>query len=426
MIQALFTREEFKQQSEEFRIGAVISDGMWYSLPKWRKISKVTEPQITEWIERNLADGTLLQSETGAKSYRFPLESIEKWYDENELTLGIQLIDFLFPPRIWANLTETEGFIQAPLREIGIVSFTCSADVAREVTEALRGIARVRETEPNHYKSYCLNSQYVKSIIEGVFKGQPESDVGKIYSRAVAKRRELVDFPPEFSRGLVLFYKSFGKTLVKKAMDTISIFLPESEDQDTQVVMWVIAAIEKFDESTSVPFSGYLNSVLKRWPYDLPYTHLGKELSNFQRQRAKAIEALKQKTGETDFTSAEIAKEMDYERDLFHSLEEKHKIWLSARTPTTLTWAENSEEKTGHNIVQDLHRRPSSPTDILLANQISMSLINTALETECWEDAFAIISQVDVTDINISKIKEVSEEFIQSLGAEMGIALEGA
>lgn len=421
MIQAKFTAEEFKKQSPDFRIGAVISDGMWYSLPKWRKISKVTEAEITDWIERHLADGTLLQSETGAKSYRFPYESIIGWYRENNLVVGEQLIDFLFPPRIWNGLTETEGFLSAPLREIGVVSFICAPIVAKEVTQALRGKARVRENEPNHYKAYCLDSASVKEIVESVFKRHAEKNVGKIYSRAVAKRRELVDFTPDFSHGLVLFYKNFGKTLVKRTMDTISIFLPETEDQETQIVMWVIESIEKFDESASVPFSGYLNSVLKRRPYDLPYTHLGKELSNFQRQRAKAIVALKKKSdGRTDFSPGEIGDEMELDKHTFGGLEEKHKVWLATRSATTLTWGENGEEKLAKSLV-GTHGPSSAPTDIALANKLSYALVQTAIKTESYEDAFSIISQVDVSDINFSRIREVSEDFVQALGAELGI-----
>lgn len=424
MIQALYTRDDFKKQSEEFRIGAVISDGMWYSLPKWRKIARVSEETMEEWVSRHLANGMLLQSATGARSYRFPLESIHQWYEENDLDLNVQLIDFLFPPRIWDGMTETEGFLEAPLREIGIVSFTCSAPVAALITQRLKGIARVREAEPNRYKSYCLEASYVKSIVEEVFKNQEASEIGKIYSRTVTRRRELVDFTPEFSKGLVLFYKNFGRTLVKSSMDTINIFLPDREDQETQIVMWVIAAIEKFDESTSVPFSGYLNTVLKRWPYDLPNSHLGKELSDFQRQRARAIESLKQKTSRAEFATTEIAQEMEVDSSAFVSLEEKHKIWLASRNPATLTWTETSEEKVGANLHEGLHRGPVTISDIHLANRISLAVVQAALSTEAWDDALSIISQIDAHDINLARIKEVSEKFIQALGVEMGLGGE--
>lgn len=424
MIKATYNLETFKVLPDEFKIGAVISDGMWYSLPKWRKLAKVSEPVITEWIDRHLENGMLVQSSTGAKSYRFTHESIHQWYSDNHLSIEDQLVDFLFPPRIWDDLTETEGFLSAPLREIGIVSFACSAEVAAEVIQALRGVAKVQEPEPNHYKAHCLDASEVKDIVHEVFKRHSEQNIGKVYSRSVAKRRELVDFTPEFGHGLVWFYKNFGKTLVRRTMDTISIFLPEQEDRDTQITIWVLTAISKFDESTSVPFSGYLNSVLKRWPYDLPNLHLGDELSTFQRERSRAVKELRALNEDrTDFTSSEISQKMGVEHQTFAGLEEKHRIWLAARSATTLTWSENGQEKiSSSSVTSGNGDAETASNDIALAHKISWAVIQSAIETECFEDAFTVIDQIDRSNVSLAKISEVSDDFIQSLGFNLGIS----
>lgn len=412
-----FTKETFKKQSTDFRIGAIISDGMWYSLPKWRKMAGVSEQEINDWINKHLADGSLIQSATGAKSYRFPLSSIIAWYKKNGLNVRGQLLDFIFPPRIWDGMTETEGFLTAPLREIGIVSFSASTQAAEEIINALRGVARVREFEPGRYKAYCLNAQYVREIIDEETIRIGEEPEKKIYSRSEAKRREMSDFTPEFAQGLVIFYREFGKTLVKKEMETIKIFLPEPEDQESQILMWVLMAIEKFDESTGVPFSGYLNSVLRRWPYDLPSTHLGKDLSNFQRQRSKALNALKEKYGNKSFSHTDLAGEMGLEQSKFNDLEEKHRVWTKTQNATTLTWDENSDEK----IVDMSGINNQVSTDIKLANELSYATIQAALNTQQYNDAFTIISQIDLSELNMSKIKLVSETFIQELGYLIGI-----
>lgn len=426
-MSALYTKTSLKHKPVDFRIGAVVSDGMWYSLTKWRKIAKVTEEEINDWINDNLADGTLIQSETGAKSYRFPLESIQKWYDENNLEIGVQLIDSIFPPRIWDNMTEAEGFMDAPLREIGIVSFSGNTEIANKVSEALRGIAKVREFEPGRYKAYCLHASTVKGIIEDTlselekqprYKDMLKGINRKTYSRSEAKRREIVDFTPEFARDLVMFYKTFAKTLVKREMETIQIFLPDPEDQESQITLWVLTAIEKFDESTAVPFSGYLNSVLKRWPYDLPSTHLGKDLSQFQRQRSKAVERLREKYGdEKNFTNIELAEAMEMDQYHFNDLEEKHKVWTKSRKPTSLTWEENSDEKTP----EVPETTADNSTNILLAHKLSAAVVDTACSTGLYEDAFNILSQIDISEINMTKIDSVSDLFIQELGANFGM-----
>lgn len=420
MNAALYTKTTLRKESPDFRIGAVISDGMWYSLTKWRKVARVTEEEITEWIDKNLADGTLIQSPTGAKSYRFPLESILEWYNVNNIPLGTQLIDSIFPPRIWDRMTEAEGFMDAPLRQIGVVSFSGNTEIADIISESLRGIAKIREVEPGKYKAYCLNASYVKQIVEQdldnhkeLLRGTPK----KIYSRSEAKRREMADFSPEFANGLVMFYKTFGKTLVKKEMETIQIFLPDPEDQDSQITLWVLTAIEKFDESTSVPFSGYLNSVLKRWPYDLPSTHLGKDLSQFQRQRSKAVERLKEKYGEVkNFTNIDLADAMEMEQAHFNDLEEKHKVWSKSRKPASLTWSENSDEK-----MIEPDEQIITASDIALAHRLSKAIVQTACNTGLHEDAFAIIAQIDASEINMTQIDLVSETFIQELGVSIGM-----
>lgn len=218
-----------------------------------------------------------------------------------------------------------------------------------------------------------------------------------------------------------MFYKRFGRSLVKKDMETIQIFIPDPEDQESQITIWVMTAIEKFDESASVPFSGYLNSVLNHRPYDLPTIHLGKELSTFQRQRSKAVEALKKRWGEErNFTSEEMAAEMNMGTLKFNDMEERHRIWTRSRNATTLTWDENSDEKSAeYNLSGNLSNL--SQSDIALAHKMSLAVIQSALNTGCYDDAMTIISQIDASEINMGRIQTVSEHFIQELGIVLGV-----
>lgn len=418
---AMYTKESLKDAPVDFRIGAVISDGMWYDLPKWRKIAKVTEDEINDWIGAHLKDGSLTQSPTGAKSYRFCLDSILDWYAQQNIQLGVQLIDSLFPPRIWDGMTEVEGFLSAPIREVGIVSFGCNSTVAASITRALRGVAKVKEFEPGRYKAYCLQATYVREIVAAELKKHNVVEKNNIRAQYDVKRREMVDFTQEFSRGMTLFYKAFGRTLVKKHMETIQIFLPDPEDQESQITLWILTAIEKFDESQAVPFSGYLDSVLQHWPYDLPAQHLGKELSTFQRQRSKAIGTLRKRLGEgKSFTSNQVATEIGIDLIKYNDLEDKHKFWERSRNATTLTWDENSDEKM---VEQRGGANGGAATfDVNLANHLSSSVINTALATGLFDDAFKLIEQIDVSELDMKSIGEINKEFIVALGVSMGVA----
>ena len=171
MHNALYTKSTLLKQPKRFRIEAVISDGMWYSLSKWQEVSSVEEYELLDYVEEALGNGVIVQSPTGSRSYRMPAESIIKWYNDNDIELHgeQQLLDFSFPPKIWAGMTEPEGFLKAPVREIGVVSFIVDEKTAAEVKKALRGIAKVRESEPGKYRAYGLNSNYIKErVIETV------------------------------------------------------------------------------------------------------------------------------------------------------------------------------------------------------------------------------------------------------------------
>lgn len=417
MTNALFTRKTFYTQPVDFRIGAIVSDGMWYSLTKWRKLAKCEEEELQAWVDKHTASGDLLQSETGAKSYRFTLKAIKKWYNEHNFSMNDQLIDFLFPPRIWDGQTENDGFLNAPLRTVSIISFTAESDVARAVTEALRGTARVREVSPGKYKAYGLEASFINYHIQEAAK---ELGVAiKTYTRTEAFRRELADFTPVFARELVMFYQQFGRTLVKPMMETIRIFIPDPEDQRSQIAIWVLTAIEKFDQSTSVPFSGYLNSVLRRWPYDLPALYLGKELSAFQRERSRALKALSAEYNGGTIPNDKIAEALGLELGEFLDLEEKHSAWVRSQNATTLTWDENADEKAiESNISGDL-TASSGSTDIELSSNISYALVKAALDTEEYNTAYFVASQLDVPEIDVPSVRTLPENFVSALWSHL-------
>lgn len=420
MLPALYTRASLKKESPSFRIEAIISDGMWYSFSKWKRLAQVTDEELQEWIDRATESGDLIQSKTGAKSFRVGHEYIKDWHREHGAPENMQLLDFLFPPRIWGGMTEIEGFLEAPLREIGIVSFICASHVAEEVIEALRGVARVRVDQKGNYKAYGLSAGYIKEIIQKIFAKYPAMETDKIYSRNESKRREMVDFSSAYANSIVHFYVEFGKSLAKRQKETIQIFLPDYEDQRSQMVMWVITAIEKYDEFASVPFSGYLDSVLKRWPYDLPMLSLGKDLSTFQRERSRALTRLREKAGDDDgttsFSAKAISEEMGLDSFEFTDLEESHKAWLRSQTATTLTWGETAEEKSSTNVMEPLE---TAESDLELASKISEAIVNAALKTGLYDDALVTASQIDLHDIDMRKLAELSQEFVVALGKQL-------
>lgn len=413
----------------EFRIGVVISDGMWYSLPKWRQVAKVSEEQLCQWVAKALEDGVIEQSKTGARSYRMPLHAMKAWYQKHGIIMREQVLDFVFPARVWDDMSETEGFIAAPVRHIGVLAIQGGERVEKVLRQAARGLGRVRETSPGTFKIYCLSHSCARKKIEKAFAQAgfvQGRDYKKIYGRGETKRRELCDFSQEFASNMVDFYQGFSRSLLKSSMETIKIFLPHIEEQNSQILMWVLSAIEKFDECSSVPFSGYLNSVLKRWPYDLPAQFLGKEISEFQRGRAKAISRLKKEAKQQGrevplLSSWDIAKEMGISKEDFDDLEEKHRVWTKLQNATTLVWDGTADEKyTKRNLSGSLVSTVGAPArDFLLAHQLSHAILLAALETDNFLDAHALIKQVDSHDVDLRVVSTLGRQFVGALGRNL-------
>lgn len=429
-IESIFTKKTLYKKPERFRIEAIASDGMWYSIGKWRKMARVDESTLKSYIDEALADGTIVRSPTGAQSYRMPVESIAAWYEENgfSLTSDVQLLDFVFPPRIWDGITEPEGFLQAPVREVAMVSFVAIPEIAHKVADELRGIARVREEETGKYKAYGLNATYIKDIVSQVIERENSryergrEPFSKVYSRQVSTRREMVDFGAEFAKQLVLFYRNFGKSLVKSSSKTIDIFIPNPEEQDAQILTWVLEAIEKFDESASVPFSGYLDTVLKRWPYNLPGEYLGKELSVFQKGRARAISELKADSGEDEksFSNQEIAEKMGVDMEYFADLEEKHRAWVGVKNAESLVWDNRNEEKQPSENFSSSTSPQSTPiSNKRVCSSISRAAIEAALETGDFADCWRVTHFIDSGEKQGQVISSLSPRYVSRLGGNI-------
>ena len=60
-----------------------------------------------------------------------------------------------------------------------------------------------------------------------------------------------------------------------------------------------------------------------------------------------------------------------------------------------------------------------SLTNILLASDISESIIDAALETGLYDDALTTISQIDLHDIDMKRLANLSMDFVIALGKQL-------
>lgn len=405
-------REYFYSQSDEWRIEAVIHDGNWYDFKKWKKVAKVKKDVLEKWIAEN--KDKLIISELG--SYRVGYDEIIRWYNENDLDLEESIVPNNFPPKLWDKTTETDVFLSAPRRRVGTVSFVAETkEILEKCENILKGTAKIMPDDGGRYKAHGLSAVHIKNLLsKGLTK--EEFDSLQIKTRAMVMQRELIDLPPLWLEEALDFYaNTFAPSALRSSMSTISIYLPDRHDIHSQTMIWVISAMKKFDENASVPFSGYLSNVLRHWPYDLPDEHLGKELSKFQRDRKKAIEQAEREGLSVDgnVPIEVIAEIMGITLEEYIELNNEHENWLAEKNATTLTWEDSANEKKGKLVGET----ESIKNDAQELSRMSIATVKAAVDTEDWDSAYKLISQIDSNEIDDEIGKKLSEDFVKQFAA---------
>lgn len=399
-------KESFFNQDDNWRIEAVIHDGNWYDFEKWKKVAKVKSEVLEEWIEKN--QDILIKSELN--SYRVGYEHILKWYKKNKLDLEEAIVPNNFPPKLWGNTTETDVFLNAPRRRVGTVSFVSKTpDIIQKCKSILKGVAKIMPDEDGRYKAHGLSSVHIKNLLS---KGltEKEFDSLELKTRSIILQRELVDLPADWLEKALDFYvNTFAPTILRSSMPTIQIYLGDRHDIHSQTMIWVILAMKKFDETASVPFSGYLSNVLRYWPYDLPDEHLGKELAKFQRDRKKAIEQAEKEglNKEGNIPIEAISEIMSMDLDKYMELNHQHETWLSEKNSTTITWDDSANERKGTLFGST----PQKESDINKLSKISIAAIKAAVDTKDWNSAFQLISQIDSSEVDPEISSKLSGEY---------------
>ena len=404
-------KQEFKDRSNKWRIEAVIHDGNWYDFKKWLRVSKATEEELQQWIEDN--EDILIKSDES--SYRVSYHEIVRWYEQEELDIEDSIVPSNFPPKMWGETTETDAFLSAPRRRVGTVSFMIEDEkILKRCVEILRGTAKVMPDKAGRYKAFGLSALHMKNLLS---KGltTKQFDSLEVKTRAILMQRELIDLPDEWlSQALSFYAETFAPTALKSSMSTISIYLKDRGEIDSQTLIWTINAMKKFDETASVPFSGYISNVLRHWPYDLPDEFLGKELSKFQRERRKAItEAEKDSEAGKNVDIEVLAGLMEMPLSEYVELSNEHDTWMAERNATTLTWQDSSNEKKGTLIGKEV----TPAQDRGKMARLSLATVKAAVDTGDWVSAQMIISNIDESDIDSSIGEKMSKEFIVSFGA---------
>lgn len=402
--------DDFMNQSEAWRISAVIHDGSWYTLKKWAKFAKVKKQVLNDWLKNNKDKVNLINID---ESYRVDYEEILKWYkNQPNITIHDRIVPNNFPPKIWDNQTEVEALINTPRRKVTEVTITPdSRKLLDKCRNVLKGTAIVRFYRNGTYRACGLSPNFIEQTLRHGLT-QKEFSIVNPGRKTIMRYRELSDFSPEFLNNILKFYIPFARTMLRSRMSTLKIYLPTKNDIDMQIAMWVMVALRKFDETQPVPFSGYLNRVLAFWPYDLPDEALGKELSGFQRNRQKVINKLVRNNNDMVIPDDMIIKEMNIDKEKYLQLSKEYHSWLAEHNASQITWDNSSNEKEGAR----LWAGTQVDNNPVLSHKISLGICNAALKTNNFHQALKLMSTIgSVNSDDYSSLSKTPDDFKQIL-----------
>lgn len=408
-------KSNFLKQDKEKRIEAVISDGQWYFFDKWRRVAKVKEEELNEWIEENKEHLIIDKATTKIKGvstevnvYRMDSEWILDWYKKHDISLKSEIVPKNFPVRLWDGKTETEHFLNNPPQFTSKVKIEGDDDVLEKVRDNTVGCGYIETSidNPSEIFIYCLDADYMADVVKKCLTSK-ELKRTKIGVRRGYWNRDLSNFSEEFLTGMYKFYLPYSRSLLVKTEETMNMFLGSREEKDVRIIRWITIAMEKYDDSKNIPFSGYLASMLARRPYELPDEYYGRKLSKFKNNRSRAEERLSKRASETSFTDEEIAGEMGLDLDEYKKLNREFTTLENFRNATTYEW-ESAEDSS-------MSDEDADANDFELAYEISKAAVEAYIKTNCYEDAMKLINNIGTNEKSIINL-DLSLEYKLALG----------
>ena len=263
----MYTNEEFKQLNVRYRVGAILSDGQWYTADKIRMCCH--EPDLREIqpiIDDMVHNNQVIPGGNGV-SYRMSLAQMKAWRKANGISMEDQPIPKLIYPRVFGSgsreMTEIEMFERAPLHQVSILTFMLH-DPSR-IDDIRRDFGYLGKFKPmsvpGKFQLYALSNSVTKNMLlswEASHGGEGSVFVkGKFNSNNSSRRRELAEMDKDVVNDFIIFYIQFAKYLVPSIKKTFNVYIGgkigsnnsyESRETITEgdevIMQWLFALIQ--------------------------------------------------------------------------------------------------------------------------------------------------------------------------------------
>lgn len=450
---ALYTNEEFKQLDLRFRVGAILSDGQWYTSDKIRQWSKERNlDEINPILNEMMHQHQIIKSNNGA-SYRMSLRQMQQWRHDQHMSMDAQPIPKLLYPRVFGQgdhaMSEVELFESAPLHQVAILTFMLkNPDDIDKLKKDLGYLGRFRKSPTSgKYQLYALSNKVTKDALLK-WEDSHGGDIfvpGKFNSNNSSRRRELIELDRHVVNELITFYIQFSKYLVPSIKKTFNVYLNGSigasasqrettdsiSEGDSIIMQWLLSLIKTYDEGRCVPFSYSIVMLFPRKAYDYSSKIIGDDLNRFQLEKNRAIKRLNEQSKaqgslnsmkhiENSVICNEINKNgsIDLSIHEYEDLDMSLKSWQKSYSQESLDWTETGEER-GFVSKND----ESFLEGIASRSDIHHAIILAAEDTHDWSSEVIMFNAL--TDSSIAsammkgKMDLISDSFRDALATSL-------
>lgn len=281
----------------EIKILDEVSDGQWHTIAKiTKRVYEKKGPNAQEILDA--VDGLSLKGYmlSGANSsYRLPEKYLRQW--RNIRNLSLETKDS-HSPRFFGGIIEDDGWLKAPLIAYNLLHFRANSHItSRIIQERIGELGTVNQDEDGLFRIFSKLGDETYYVLKEWNTEDPNVGITGLRLTYNTYRRDLNALPAGYLDDLCKFYGSFAFILLRETMSSIKKHIPEHEDVQQQIYIWIMDAVARYDNTTCIPFAAYLSVVLKRWVHNLNRKSHGRAAADNELKHSRAIATFEAENG---------------------------------------------------------------------------------------------------------------------------------
>lgn len=259
-----------------------LSDGQWH--PEYKIKKEISEIKVIEVLKKLEEEHVLLAGTNN--SFRMNSEVLPLWRSYTDFPAKNTP---RYTPRYFGGILEDDGWAMAELKNYDLIHFRTNGNISKEnIEEIISYSGLVTRSEDGLYRIFVkdIGDATYKVIKDYKFDGMEKSFSGVRLEKNI-KRRDLKDLNRRYFSDLCEYYGNFAKVLLKSNMSSITKHISEQDDIQQQIHLWVIDAVQRYDNTTSIPFAAYLGKMLSNWVFNLNRQSFGRSAADVELKHSR-------------------------------------------------------------------------------------------------------------------------------------------